>query len=105
MYFPQIGIQDQSLFLVQEKQYKVLTEVMTDMFQQCGYLPEANVIEMDNYEDFLKVLQHHIFMGNVFTTQLTHFIILMVYMSFCRLNHYTQYMTDKEAVLLKKQCR
>ena len=57
---------------------------------------------MDNYEDFLKVLQHHIFMGNVSTTQLTHFIILLVYMSFCRFNHYTQYMTYKEAVLLKE---
>ena len=40
---------------VQEKQYKVLTEVMTDMFKQCGYLPEECVIEMDNYQDFLKV--------------------------------------------------
>ena len=40
-------------------------------------------------------------MGNVSTTQLTHFTILMVYMSFCRLNHYTRCMTDKEAVLLK----
>ena len=59
-------------------------------------------MEMDNYQDFLEVLQHHIFMGNVSTTQLTHFIMLMVYMSFCRLNHYTQYMIDKEAVLLKE---
>ena len=40
-------------------------------------------------------------MGNVSTTQLTHFIMLMVYMSFCRLNHYTRCMPDKEAVLLK----
>ena len=40
-------------------------------------------------------------MGNVSTTQLIHFIMLMVYMSFCRLNHYTRCMTDKEAVLLK----
>ena len=40
-------------------------------------------------------------MGNVSTTQLTHFIMLMVYMSFCRLNHYTKCMTDEEAVLLK----
>ena len=85
----------------QEKQYKVLTEVMTEMFHQCGLLSEAEVIEIDNYQDFLKVLHHHTFMGNVSTTQLTHFIMLMVYMSFCRLNHYTRCMTDKEAVLLK----
>ena len=25
----------------------------------------------------------------------------MVYMSFCRLNHYTEYMSDRDAVLLK----
>ena len=87
---------------VQEKQYKVLTEVMTEMFQQCGLLIEPDIMDMDNYQDFLKVLQHHIFMGNVSTTQLTHFIMLMVYMSLCRPNHYTQYMTDKEAVLLKE---
>ena len=85
----------------QQKQYKVLTELMTHMLQQCGYLPEEDIIEMDNYQDFLKVLHHHTFMGNVSTTQLTHFIMLMVYMSFCRLNHYTRCMTDKEAVLLK----
>ena len=34
-------------------------------------------------------------------TQLIHFIILMVYMSFCRLNHYTEYMSNRDAVLLK----
>ena len=71
------------------------------MFQQCGHLHEEKIIEMDNYQDFLKVLHHHTFMDNVSTTQLTHFIMLMVYMSFCRLNHYTRCMTDKEAVLLK----
>ena len=58
-------------------------------------------IEIDNYQDFLKVLHHHTFMGNVSTTQLTHFIMLMAYMSFCRLNHYTRCMIDKEGVLLK----
>ena len=40
-------------------------------------------------------------MGNVSITQLIHFMILMVYMSFCRLNHYTEYMSDRDAVLLK----
>ena len=87
---------------VQGKQYKVLTEVMTEMFQQCGLLIETDIMEMDNYQDFLKVLHHHTFMGIVSTTQLTHFIMLMVYMSFCRLNHYTRCMTDKDAVLLKE---
>ena len=32
-----------------EKQYKVMTELMAHMFQQYGYLPEENIIEMDNY--------------------------------------------------------
>ena len=52
---------------------------MTEIFHQCGLLDEVEVIEPDNYEDFLKVLHHHTFMGNVSTTQLTHFIMLMVY--------------------------
>ena len=79
----------------------MLNGVMTEMFQQCGLLIEQDIIEMDNYKDFLKVLHHHTFMGNVFTTQLTHFIMLMVYISFCRLNHYTRCMTNKGTVLLK----
>ena len=64
---------------VQEKHFKVLTELMRDMFHQCGLLIEANIIEMDNYQDFLKALHHHTSMGNLSTTPLTHFIILMVY--------------------------
>ena len=99
--FPSDGQPRPSISTEQQKQYKVLTEVMTEMFHQCGLLSEAEVIELDNYEDFLKVLHHHTFMGNVSTIQLTHFIMLMVYMSFCRLNHYTKCMTDEEAVLLK----
>ena len=71
----------------QEKQYNVLTELMTHVFQQCGYLPEENIIEKDNYQDFLRALQHHVYMGNVSTTQLIHFMIFIVYMSFCRLSH------------------
>ena len=84
-----------------EKQYKVITELMTHMFQQCGYLQEENIIELENYQDFLKSLQHHVFMRNVSITQLIHFIIVMVCMSFCRLSHYTEYMSDRDAVLLK----
>ena len=84
-----------------EKHYKVITELMTHMFQQCGYLQEENIIELENYQDFLKTLQHHVFMGNVSVTQIIHFIILMVYMSFCRLHHYTEYMSNRDAVLLK----
>ena len=85
----------------EEKQYKVITKLMTHLFQQCGYLQEENIIELDNYQDFLKTLQHHVFMGNVSIIQLIHFMILMVYMSFCKLNHYTEYMSNREAVLLK----
>ena len=40
-------------------------------------------------------------MGNVSATQLTHFIMLMVYMSFCRLKHYTEHMEDRNAAMLK----
>ena len=36
---------------VQEKHFKLLTEVMTEMFLQCGLLIEADIIEMDNYQD------------------------------------------------------
>ena len=86
---------------VQEKHFKILTEVMTDMFLQCGLLIEADIIEMEHYQDFLKALHHHTIMGNVSTTQLTHFIMLMVYMSFCRLKHYTVHMLDRNAALLK----
>ena len=85
----------------EEKQYKVITELMTHLFQKCGYLQEENIIELDNYQDFLKTLQHHVFMGNVSITQLTHYMMLMVYKSLCRLNHYTEFMTSREAVLLK----
>ena len=99
--FPSDGQQRPSISTQQEKQYKVLTEVMTEMFHQCGFLQEDEVTELDNYEDFLKVLHYHTSMGSVSTIQLTHFIMLMVYMSFCRLNHYTSCMTDEEAVLLK----
>ena len=41
------------------------------------------------------------FIGNVSITQLILFMIFMVYISFCRLSHYTEYMTDRDAVLLK----
>ena len=98
---PSDGKPRPSMSSEQEKQYKVLTEVMTEMFNQCGLLSKAEIIELDNYDEFLKVLHHHTFMGNVSTIQLTHFIMLMVYMSFCRLNHYTKCMTDEETVLLK----
>ena len=90
-----------NILTMQEKHYKLLREVMTEMFTQTGLLSPAEIIELDNYHDFLKVLQHHRFMGNLSTTQLTHFLMLMVYMSFCRLNHYTTYMERREAVLLK----
>ena len=85
----------------EEKQYKVMIELMTHLFQQCGYLPEESIIELDNYNDFLKTLQHHVFMRNVSITQLTHYMMLMVYKSFCRLSHYTEFLSSREAVLLK----
>ena len=86
---------------VKEKHFKVLAEIMIEMFLQCGLLIEADIIEMNHYQDLLKALHHHTIMSNVSITQLTHFIMLMVYMSFCRLKHYTEHMEDRNAVLLK----
>ena len=80
---------------VQEKHFKIFTEVMTTMFLQCGLLIEANIIEMDHYQDFVKALHHHAIMGNIPTTQLIHFIMLMVYMSFCRLKQYTMHIVER----------
>ena len=56
---------------------------------------------MDNYQDFLKVLHHQAVMDDVSTTQVTHFIMLMVYMSFCRLKHYTIFLGDRNGEILK----
>ena len=44
---------------------------------------------------------HHLVLGNISTTQVTQFIILMVYMSTCRLKHYTDYLEDRHAEMLK----
>ena len=86
---------------VQEKHFKVLTEVMAEIFLQYRLLTETNIIEMDYYHYFLKALHHPTVMGNVSITQLTHLIMLMVYMSFCRQNHYTEHMGNRNAALLK----
>ena len=88
-------------FNVQDKHFKVLTEIMTEMFLQCGLLIEADIIEMGNYQDFLKVLHHHAVMGNMSTTQVTQFIMLMVCMSFCRLKHYTEHIGDRNGEIMK----
>ena len=55
-----------------------------------GQLPELS-----------EALHHHAVMSNISTTQLTHFIMLTVYMSFCRLKHFTEHMEDRNAALLK----
>ena len=60
-----------------------------------------SVIEVTNYQDFLKVLLHHLVLGNISTTQVTQFTILMVYMSTCRMKHYTDYMENRHAEMLK----
>ena len=54
--FQQIGNPNPHYPTIQEKHFKVLTEVMTEMFIQCGLVIEENFIEMDNYQDFLKCL-------------------------------------------------
>ena len=87
----------QNLFTqMHEMHYKVFSEVMTTMFHQYGILMDCNIFEIQNYELFLRALHHHLVMGTVNMTQLGHFLILMTYMSFCRLNHYTDYLSDRE---------
>ena len=73
---------------LQEKHFKVLSEVMTNMFHQCGILQDCNVLAIQGYEQFRKALHHHMVMGNVTINQLGTFLILMTYMSFCRMNQY-----------------
>ena len=90
----------QKLFTqMHEMHYKVFSEVMTTMFHQCGILMDCNSFEMQNYELFLKALHHHLVMGTVNMTQVGHFLILMTYMSFCRLNHYTDYLSDRKGAM------
>ena len=87
---------------LQEKHFKILSGVMTAMFYQCGILQDYDVLAIHGYEQFLKVLHHHMVMGNVTINQLGHFLILMTYMSFCKINHYTNYMKEEDAVNLEK---
>ena len=86
---------------IQEKHFKVLSEVMTAMFYQCGILQDYDVLAIQGYEQFLKALHHHMVMGNVTITQLGQFLILMTYMSFCRIGHYTDYMREEDAINLE----
>ena len=88
---------------LQEKHFKVLSEVMTNMFHQCGILQDCNVLAIQGYEQFLKALHHHMVMGNVTINQLGQFLILMTYMSFCRMNHYTDYMMKMKMLLTWKK--
>ena len=86
---------------IQEKHFKVLSEMMTAMFYQCVILQDYDVLAIQGYEQFLKALHHHMIMGNVTLNQLGHFLILMTYMSFCRIGHYTSYMKEEDAINLE----
>ena len=101
--FPSEWNQQKLFTEMHEMHYKVFCEVMTTMFHQCGILMNYNIFEMQNYELFLKALHHHLLMGTVNMTQVGHFLILMTYMSFmsCRLNHYTDYLSDSEEALIE----
>ena len=50
---------------LQEKHFKIMSEVMTTMFHQCGILQDCDVLAIQGYEQFLKALHHHMVMGNV----------------------------------------
>ena len=84
-------------FSIQQKHFQVLTEVMTELFLHCGLVNDEWVIDVTNYQDFLKVLLHHLVLGNISTTQVTQFTILMVYMSTCRMKHYLDSMENRHA--------
>ena len=86
---------------IQEKHFKILSEVMTAMFYQCGILQDYDVLAIHGYEQLLKALHHHMVMGNVTINQLGQFLILMTYMSFFRINHYTNYMRNEDAINLE----
>ena len=86
---------------IQQKHFQVLTEVMTKLFLYCGLVNGEWVIEVTNYQDFLKVLLHHLVLGNISTTQVTQFTILMVYMSTCRMKLYSDGMETRHTQMLK----
>ena len=86
---------------IQEKHFKILSEVMTVMFYQCGILQDYDVLAIHGYEQFLKALHHHMVMGNVTINQLGQFLILITYMSFFRINHYTNYMRNEDTINLE----
>ena len=74
---------------------------MTEVFLHCGLVNDEWMIEVANYQDFLKVLLYHLVLGNISTTQVTQFTILMVYMSTCRMKHYSDYMETRHARMQK----
>ena len=91
----------QNLFTqMHEMHYKVFSEVMTTMFHLCGILIDCNIFEIQNYELFLRALHHQLVMETVNMTQVGHFLVLMTYMSFCRLNHYAEYLSDRERAMI-----
>ena len=99
--FPSEWDHQQLFTQMHEMHYKVFSEVMTTMFHQCGILMDCNIFEMQDYELLLKALHHHLVMRTVNMTQVGHFLILMTYMSFCRLNHYKDYLSDSEEALIE----
>ena len=63
-------------------------------------LTGRNIIELDNYQTFSKQYTPCVY-GKCVHYSAYSFHVFMVYISFCRLSHYTEYMTDRDAVLLK----
>ena len=85
---------------LQEKHFNVMSEMMTTMFHQCGILQDCHILSIQGYEKFLKLLHHHMVMGNVIISHLGNFLILMIYLSFFRMNHNIDYITDEGATNL-----
>ena len=99
--FPNVWAPKPCFSDILEKHFKVLSEVMTAMFYQCGILQDYDVLAIQGYEQFLKALHQHMVVGNVTINQLGHFLILMTYMSLCRIGHYTAYMREEDAINLE----
>ena len=74
----------------QQKHVQVLTEVMTEMFLHCVLVVDERVIEVTNYQDsFNSITSSDLGLGDISNTQLTQFIVVILYMSTCTLKHYT----------------
>ena len=75
---------------------KITSDNIADLFPS-DWAPKPCFSEIQ--EKHFKILSE--VMGNVTINQLGQFLILMTYMSFCMINHYTNYMRKEDAINLE----